>query len=123
MTPELPVNLRHLEGTDNRGIKLVVVIPVARCEFHLAIKLLKFLDSFDAYRGFPFVVLCAPGIGPEEREMLEDVAQWATVATTNYKDTGYFGGANMAFKSALEYCEEHFPERAMLWCETDTAPM
>lgn len=121
MTPELPVNLRHLEGTDNRTIDMVVVIPVARCEWHLAMKLLKWIDCL---RDSPeIIVYCAPGVQKDERDALGSATSCIVVHATHFKDSGYFGGANEMIAGALKWCEANRPGKAMLWIEADCVVM
>lgn len=127
MTPDhLPVNLRYLEGTDNRALDLVVVIPVARCEWHLAVKLLGWLDYIDGEKSYPLIVYCAPSVTKEERDQLFVAAAMRDdmkIVSASFKDPGYFGGANLMFKGALDYCEANRPGKAMLWVEADCVPM
>ncbi len=121
MSTELPVNLRHLEGTDNRLLDMVVVIPVARCEWHLAMKLLAWIDALPDSP--EIIVYCAPKLSEEERAALGKQASCLVVHATHFKDDGYFGGANNMIKGALDWCEANRPGKAMLWCETDCVPM
>ena len=123
MTP-LPVNLRYLEGTDNRRLDMVVVIPVARCEWHLAIKLLKWMRTFKDESLCDTIVLCAPRLNePEMIALREAAGNVVDVHQAKFVDTGYFGGANNMMKSALEYVEKKHPGKAMLYVETDAIPM
>lgn len=121
--PPLPIPLRYLEGRDNRKTDVVVVVPVARCEWHLAIKLLKWMTML-GHGDYPLVVFCAPKLSGTEAEALVPASGGkATLARANFKDTGYYGGANRMFKGALDYCEQHHPGKMMLWIETDAVPM
>lgn len=118
---DLPVNLRHLEGRDNRKVEIVVVVPVARCEWHLAMKLLAWMD---ALRDSPeIIVYCAPGVQESERAALGGVTNCTVVHATHFKDTGYFGGANNMVKGALDWMEENRAGKAMLYLEADAVPM
>jgi hypothetical protein len=121
VSQELPVTLRHLEGTDNRRLDLVVVIPVARCEWHLAMKLLKWIDCL---RDSPeIIVYCAPPLSKEERDALHSVTPCTVVHATHFKDVGYFGSANQMIKGALDWMESKRPGKAMLYVEADCVPM
>lgn len=120
MSIELPVNLRHLEGTDNRLLDMVVVIPVARCEWHLAMKLLAWIDCL---RDSPeIIVYCAPKVSEIERAALGKQTSCLVVHATHFKDESYFGGANEMMKGALDWCEANRPGKAMLWMEADCVP-
>lgn len=121
MNDQLPVNLRYLEGTDNRALDMVVVIPVARCEWHLAVKLLKWIDSL--HESPDIVVYCAPLVSKEERDTLGACTSCVVVHATHFKDTGYFGGANEMVKGALDWMEKNRPGEAMLYLEADAVPM
>jgi len=121
MTPELPINLRYLEGTDNRALDLVVVIPVARCEWHLAVKLLKWMDCL--FESPDIIVYCAPGVKEEEQRALASATSCTVVHATHFKDTGYFGGANNMVKGALDWMAANRPGEAMLYMEADAVPM
>lgn len=118
---DLPVNLRHLEGTDNRLLDMVTVIPVARCEWHLAMKLLKWIDSLRD--SLELIVYCAPPLTKEERDAFLSVTHCTVVHATHFKDTGYFGGANNLVKGALDWMEKNRPGKAMLYVEADCVPM
>lgn len=122
----LPVHLRHTEGTDNRGLDVVVVIPVARCEWHLAVKLLKWIVAVQRPNQHmpPMIVYCAPKVTPAERDELAEISpQFTVIHAAHFNDEGYFSGANQMFKGALDYCEAKHPDRAMLWVEADCVPM
>lgn len=120
MTPDLPKELRYLEGTDNRLLDMVVVIPVARCEWHLACKLLFWMDSL---KDSPeLIIYCAPAVTVAERTSLVVITA-CTVVHAEFDDPGYFGGANKMFKGALDYVEAKYPGKAMLWLEADCVPM
>ncbi len=117
----LPVNLRHTEGTDNRKLDMVVVIPVSRADWHLAIKLLKWMDCL---RDSPEIIAyCAPKVSESERAELSKCTTCEVVHATHFKDVGYFGSANQMIKGALEWCEKNKPGKAMLWIEADCAVM
>lgn len=125
MTPDsLPVNLRYLEGTDNRALDLVVVIPVARCEWHLAMKLLKWIRALNTEMLNNCIVLGAPKLSDGEFALLREAAGGiADEHRLKFEDKGYFSGANKMFKAALDYCESKRPGKAMLWVEADCVPM
>lgn len=126
MNSTLPIHLRHLEGTDNRGLELVVVIPVCRPDWHLAVKLLKWIVALQRPMQSmpPIIVYCAPALKPDEVATLADISlQFTVYQATHFEDTGYFGGANEMIKGSLDYCEENHPERAMLFVEADAIPM
>lgn len=122
MTDPLPIPLRYLEGTDNRALDLVVVVPVARCEWHLAVKLLGWIKALGGVP-CPLMVYCAPGIDSTLMAILGNTyGDGCTVARADFVDPGYFGGANLMFNGALDYCERAHPGRAMLWVECDCVP-
>jgi hypothetical protein len=111
--------------TDNREIPLVVVIPVARFDWHQAKKLLRWIESLADHRTEPtvcsLVVLASPTITDGEREQLDTSGR--VVAADWLKELGYFGTPNQVIKGALEYVEKNFPGHAMLFVEADAVPM
>jgi len=120
--------------TDNTALDLVVVLPVARFDWNLAMKWLKWVASLaipetsgmDGREKFPLVVWSTPALTSEQFEQLGDAAEPLQIVPeicSGLEEIGYFGSPNQMFKGALEYCEKEFPGRAMLWAEADTVPM
>lgn len=109
--------------TDNSGIDLVVVVPVARMDWHLAIKLLRWMSRLDDFYG-TIVVYVSPAFTVAERLRLSEACPGCLVVIAEKViEKGYFGSPNQMIHGALEYTEKHYPGRAMLWVEADCVPM
>lgn len=111
---------------------LVVVLPVARPDFALAVKWLKWVKILDVFPGmhrYDLIVFCAQSLPVDARLVLEheiENTQWCLeVHPDDYEhpEYGYAAAANSMFRGALECVEDLFPGRPMLWCEADTTPM
>jgi len=104
----------------------VVVLPVARFDWHLAVKWLKWVEALSDRGGvednaYQPVVLCSPALTDGERDKLDTSGM--VVVAEGIKEVGYFGTPNQMFKAAIEYVEKNYPGQPMLWCEADTVPM
>jgi hypothetical protein len=108
----------------------VVVLPVARFDWHMAVKWLRWAKAI-AYPEDPrfnVVAICSPALSAEQITTLHDAGQfvlWDFEIHVSDKITeiGYFGTPNQVFKAALELMESKFPGHPMLWVEADTVPM
>jgi len=103
--------------TNNNGIHPVVVLPVARFDWNLAVKWLRWVGNLDC----PLVVYCSPQLTEGELDNLDTGGR--VVVANELKECGYFGTPNGVIKGALEYCEKNYSGRAVIWCEADTVPM
>lgn len=91
----LPPTLRHLEGHDNRKMEMVVVVPVARCEWHLGIKLLKWMRALSPEVLHNCIILGAPKLSDGEFAALREAAGGIPDEhRPKFEDKGYFSGAN-----------------------------
>ena len=106
--------------TDNLMLECVVVLPVARFDFHLAKKLLAWMKI---PQQVPFIISASPDLTAQQREELLLGVNHTVIHISPVKELGYFGTPNQMFKGALEYCERNFPGRAVLWVEADAIPM
>jgi hypothetical protein len=114
------------QETDNSELDIVVVIPVARFDWNLAKKLLRWLERLgdatkDAKDIATVIVLTSPALTDGQREAL-DTNAIVVVADGIDEKPGYFGVANQVFKAALDYVEKNHPGQAMLWLEADAVP-
>jgi hypothetical protein len=110
--------------TDNSALDAVVVIPVARFDWNLAVKFLKFWATMKSTTSHRAIAWCSPDLTAEQRIELEQSGPpncRAVVAPV--KELGYFGTANQMIRTALEYCEREYPGCAVLWAEADCVPM
>lgn len=113
--------------TDNTKLDPVVVIPVARFDWNLAVKMLAWWAKMLGGQPNPHQVIafCAPALTTEQRDVLDDsgLQNLSIVVQEGLKDVGYFGTPNQVIHGALEYCEKTYPGRAILWAEADCVPM
>jgi hypothetical protein len=134
-TGELDRNFRDacLSGKLSRpaysanSIDAVVVVPVARFDWNLAVKLLTWWKTMldGQPNQTPVVALCSPELTESELDALGDsgLPNLSIVPAVGLKELGYFGSPNQMFKRALDHCEKHFPDHAMIWVEADCVPM
>ncbi len=112
--------------TDNFGLNCVVVLPVARFDFNLALKWLKWVAKLDeGSRSFKLVVWTTPELTLLQLQELGDAAESLDAkieVNHTLNDNGYFGAPNQVFKGALDYCERAHRCAAILWAEADTVP-
>jgi Methyltransferase domain len=105
--------------TDNRGLDAVIVLPVARFDWNLALKNLKWIRSIGCAQ--PIIAYCTHELTDAQRD---ELAEFATVVIARHiKEVSYFGTPNQMFKGALEYAEREHPGKAMLWLEADAIPL
>lgn len=116
--------------TDNAWLSSpVVVLPVARCDFHLGAKWLAWAARLagGSRADYRLVVVASPDLGIANVQELLVLAKaidgGARVETADIVEKGYFGSANQMIKWALEYCEREFRGVPVLWCEADSVPM
>ena len=109
--------------TDNSKIALVVAIPVARFDWHLAKKLLAWIAIHPA--DCPVVAYCTPELTGDQKAQLKAAgpSDLVVVSEERVKEVGYFGTASQMFLGAIEFCEREFRGRAMLFVEADALPM
>lgn len=113
--------------TYNNGIKPVVVLPVARFDWNLAVRWLRWWNQIrdGIPNTTPVVVVCSPALTDEEQETLRSTGLESVevVSAGNVVESGYFGSPNQMFKFGLDYCERKYPEHAIIWAEADTVPI
>ncbi len=110
---------------------LVVVLPVSRPDFHLAVKFIRWVIALRRveYHGYDLIALASASIRPEEFDRLRIECSLTNnfrviqqLALHEYPQLGYAAAANYLFREALEIAEQEFPGRPMLWCEADCVP-
>jgi len=122
-------------------IRPVVVLPVSRPDYHLAVKLIRWMRILEKLRDgevngkigrcdYHLIVLMAASIeSAHQEEMEKELAEWETarmyVNPERYEhpELGYAAMANHAFKAGLEAVEKLFPAAPMLWMEADCVPI
>lgn len=116
--------------TDNSKIDVAVVLPVAKFEWHLACKWLRWAAALmkPEFEFYNLIIYCSPDLRLEQMQALKAVTmidEWdvKVVCAEQVKELGYFGTPNQMVKGALELVEKEYPEAAMLWCEADTVPL
>lgn len=117
--------------SDNTKGPLVVVLPVARFDYNLALKWLAWaaaLAGKSTGSHYHLLVWATPELTDEQFKELEIQAKAITefamvVSNVGLVEQGYFGTCNLVFRSALEYCEKHFPGQPILWAEADAIPL
>jgi len=113
--------------TDNSRLPLAVVIPVAKFDWNLAVKMLTWwkLMLGGHPNPFPTIAYCTHELEQEHLDALGDsgLPNLSIVVAKDLKELGYFGSPNQVIKGALEYVEKTLPGHAMLWAEADTVPM
>lgn len=110
-------------------MKIVVVLPVCKPDFHLARKWLRWVRALECTQ-FDLVVFCAASLEQEHVEgLLELIVGFVGASlevNPNYyerHDLGYAACANNEMRSALEMTERLYPGRPTLWCEPDCTPI
>jgi hypothetical protein len=113
--------------TDNRNLDMVVVVPVAKFDWNLAVKMLTHWAALlGGYpNNFTTVAWCSTELSEEQRDTLWDsgLPNLCLCVAKDVQERGYFGTPNPMFRTALEYVEKNFPGKAMLWVEADAVPM
>ncbi len=109
-------------------MNIVVVVPVAKFDWNLAVKLLKWMAVLaKSERPYPLIIWTSPQLTEAELVALADAADpihaEMEVCPGLQAQESYFGSPNVVFKGALEYCERVHPGAAMLWVEADAIPM
>ncbi len=114
---------------------LVVVLPVARPDYHLACRWLKWVKALNDLRGdgalvHGLVVFGARSLSELQQQNLAELAAGIEggVYVVNPEDYerpeyGYAAAANHMLLQALLLTEKKYPGHPMLWCEADTVPM
>lgn len=114
---------------------LVVVLPVARPDYHLACRWLKWVKALNDLQSegalvHSLVVFGARSLTDLQQHNLADLAKGieAGVFELNPEDYerpeyGYAAAANNMLLQALLLVEKKHPGHPMLWCEADTVPM
>jgi hypothetical protein len=110
--------------SDNAKINLVPVMPVAKFDWNLAVKGLKFMRELDSEKAPAVTILVSPDLTNHQTATLLSVAPTgSSIVAANVKELGYFGTPNQMFKAGIEYVEKFHPKDAMLWIEADAVPM
>ena len=110
---------------------IVVVIPVAAPDYHLAVKLLKWIKAIHRPQfDFPLIVFPARSLGLAEQNnlaiLVNQMPQGRLIENPEeyeHPENGYASAANHMLLMALKMMEEFFPGHPMLWCEADCTPM
>lgn len=118
---------------------MIVVLPVCRPDFHLAMKWLKWARALDGDPDFQvvdeqpidwLVVYIARSVEkPLVDQLRAIVSDWPGVKIEinpedyEHPELGYAAMANQMFRTALEMTERLYPGRPTLWCEPDCIPM
>jgi hypothetical protein len=113
---------------DNTNIGVIPVLAVSRMDWHLAVKLLRWMAILDAQsiKHFPLIVHASPALKPLEMWALADACRMnrGTVCVAEgVVEKGYFGTPNQMFLTAIESIEKAYPHAAMLWLEADCVPL
>ncbi len=105
-------------------IHQVIVLPVARFDWNLAVKWLAWVKALKTDYLPTIICWCGSDVDETLYEELIAVSPDNTIVMdSGVKELGYFGTPNQMLKSALEFCEKEFKNCAILWCEADTTPM
>lgn len=114
---------KHSVFSDNSCLLMVIVLPVAKFDWHLAVKWLTWAKTLRTK--YPIVVWHSPDLTPEQIDALRNAVpnDRCVVMNSYVQELGYFGTPNQMIKTALEYCQLSFKGHAILWCEADTVPM
>lgn len=105
-------------------MKLVVILPVSRPDFHLAVQWLRWVYRLNS-SPFDLLVVPAASVLPAEVGMLNDLAfPCVEQIKESYErpELGYAAAANHLFRSALELAEKLHPGQPILWVEADCIP-
>lgn len=119
---------RPVYSDNSASENCVVVIPVAKFDWNLACKLLRWWNAMLGGEGNKFwtVALCSPELTADEREALidSDLSNLSVMVAENIVEAGYFGGTpNQMMGASLDLMEKTFPAYPMLWVEADCVPM
>ena len=109
---------------------IVVVMPVARMDWHLAVKCISWMKLI-AKRDelIDVVLLCSEKLAPDHVQRLVDVGASPHLQIRTFlpegidESLGYGSAPNFIIKAALELMEKEYAGRAMLWMEADCVPM
>lgn len=111
-------------------MKPIVVLPVARPDFHLAVKLLRWCARLRTRAtpvdDYQLIVYGTKALEPSQWSLLHDAASGLNatlLSPPELFEQGYAPSANYTFRTALELCEREFPQQPILWAEADTVPM
>lgn len=104
---------------------LVVVMPVSRMDYHLAIRCLAWMKLIARRKDhYDLILLCSEKLTEEEVIALQETGPSSRVVVPqNVPEQGYFFAPNFMILAALELMEKDFPGRPMLWVEADCVPM
>lgn len=107
---------------------MITVLPVARPDFHLAMKWLRWVRILSGQHCGPVVIFAAKSLGNSELEQLGVAAPSCAVLRVNpeyfeHPELGYSAMANHMFLGALNMMAEFYPGEDMLWCESDAIPI
>ncbi len=120
----LPRPVYTYNGELGRG---VIVVPVARFDWNLAVKMLTWWAKLLCGMGnpFPVVALCSPELTDSELDAIGDsgLPNLSIVVAKGVKEVGYFGTPNRIMKFALDFCEKNFESHPILWVEADAVPI
>lgn len=110
----------------------IVVLAVARPDYHLAVKWLKWAAMLSRMEGaskYGLVVWYTQALSLKQVQDMTDIGndfhgvQIQFQHTPELYERGYAPSANYMFRTAMEFCEKAFPLHAPIWCEADTVPM
>ncbi len=104
--------------SNNAGLNLTVVMPVAKFDWNLALKNLQWIRAMGCKE--VVTTYCSPELG--EKHLAALAAYSKVVVASQIKESGYFGTPNQVFKGAIQHVEKHHPGTAMLWVEADAIP-
>lgn len=112
---------------------MIVILPVCRPDFHLAVQWLQWADALARYgeitSAYKLVVFCAQALTDEQRLRLRaDAFTLQLEIAINPEayerpELGYGAMANQQFRAGLEYAERFHPLDDVLWVEPDCIPM
>ncbi len=110
-------------------MKIVVVLPVCKPDFHLAVKWINWVIALNC-PPFTLIVFCAASMEREHVIRLMSMVKGSLLVSVQVNpnlyerhDLGYAACANNEFRSALEMTEQLYPGRPTLWCEPDCIPI
>lgn len=114
--------------TDNTNLGGgVIVVPIARFDWNLAVKMLTWWTRLlgGHPNPYPVIALCSPELTQADHDAIADsgLPNLSIVTAVGVKEAGYFGTPNQMMKFALEYCEKNFDSHPILWVEADAVPM
>lgn len=113
--------------SDNGNTSLVIVMPVAKFDWNLAVKNLAWMAALkdESLADYQLLAYCSPEITEAQQIQLRQASgnMAEVVVASQVKEAGYFGTPNQMIKGALELVENRHPGCAMLWVEADAIPM